>query len=127
MTNDSAWRKRMRKNNPDALRELNRRYYHSPAGQAAVQRKYQKKRDVVIAERAARGNVCMDCAHTDSLQWHHRDPNEKKFAIGMSIIRSYADVYAELAKCDLVCPNCHAKRHNFPTPKGANSGVSRAS
>ena len=111
MTNDPGWRKRMRKNNPDALRELNMRYYHSEAGQASRQRTHERKRAVVAAEKLRRGSACEDCKYGRDLVWHHRDPSTKRFTLGYSIIKSYAAIREELAKCDLLCPNCHARRH----------------
>ena len=105
----------MRENDPEAVRALNRRYYNSPAGQAAVQRKYERKRELVAEEKRARGSACEDCKYGRDLVWHHRDPATKKFTIGYSIIKSYKAVREELAKCDLLCPNCHAKRHREAT------------
>lgn len=122
MVADPGWRARLRERDPEAVRALNRRYYHSPAGQAAVRRKYDRKRAMVLAERERRGNACQDCGYVDDLVWHHRDPSQKLFTIGFSIIKSYAAVEAELAKCDLLCPNCHARRH-----REEGHGLSRSS
>jgi hypothetical protein len=47
------------------------------------------------------------------LQFHHRNPREKDFTIsnacswGWSIER----ILKEMEKCDVLCANCHAKRH----------------
>ena len=37
----------------------------------------------------------------------------KKFKISETILMSYEAVEAEFAKCDLLCPNCHARRHRL--------------
>lgn len=58
---------------------------------------------------------CMDCGetHPACLQFHHRDPREKDFNIanatswGWGITR----ILQEMQKCDILCANCHAKRH----------------
>jgi hypothetical protein len=43
--------------------------------------------------------VCMD--------WHHRDKSTKSFTISKQVTRSAAKILAEIAKCDLLCANCH--------------------
>src|SRR5258706_11481985 len=42
------------------------------------------------------------------MQFHHRDPSVKSFGIGVaSYRRGRKDVETEIAKCDIVCANCH--------------------
>ena len=58
---------------------------------------------------------CERCGFSDSkaLVFHHRDPKEKRFTIGemshtgLSIQR----IKKEMAKCDVLCANCHAIEH----------------
>ena len=61
----------------------------------------------------AKDKPCTDCGGrfpTVCMQFDHRDPAEKLFAISQASQRSRAAVVAEIAKCDLVCSNCHAVR-----------------
>lgn len=45
------------------------------------------------------------------MQFDHRPDEVKEFTIGASVDkRSKAAVMAEIAKCDVVCANCHADR-----------------
>jgi hypothetical protein len=55
--------------------------------------------------------VCGESA-PECLEFHHRDPAEKAFTIA-DVAASYSKerVLAEVAKCDVLCANCHAKRH----------------
>jgi hypothetical protein len=56
----------------------------------------------------------MDCGESDPvcLDFHHRDPSIKSFEIARGVkCRSLEAVQAEIAKCDVVCANCHRKRH----------------
>ena len=59
-------------------------------------------------------NPCMDCKtlyHYSAMQFDHRDGSEKTSTINRLMWRaSIATVKEEIAKCDLVCANCHAKR-----------------
>lgn len=55
----------------------------------------------------------MDCSYDRSvaaLEFHHRDPRTKEFGIG-AFISSKQRLKVELQKCDLVCANCHRRRH----------------
>jgi len=46
------------------------------------------------------------------LEFHHRDADSKEFGIAQGgILRSWAAILAEAAKCDLVCANCHREAH----------------
>lgn len=42
------------------------------------------------------------------MDFHHRNPAEKLFEIGPGSFRhSREDILIEVAKCDLLCSNCH--------------------
>ena len=61
------------------------------------------------------GARCMDCgiSHPAVLQFHHRDRADKSFTIANVASRatSVKQITNEMKKCDVVCVNCHAKRH----------------
>jgi hypothetical protein len=68
-----------------------------------------------LLERAkmAAGGRCVDCGNDDLvvLEFDHVPGRGPKMASVTSIIRcSWSVVLAEIAKCDLVCANCHAHR-----------------
>jgi NAD-dependent dihydropyrimidine dehydrogenase PreA subunit len=59
---------------------------------------------------AYKGGKCEDCGGTFPncvFQFHHRNPEEKKFTIGSGAHKAYEVVKAEVDKCDLLCANCH--------------------
>jgi len=62
---------------------------------------------------------CLRCPeiHPDALQFHHRDPKQKRFTIQKAISQnnSTAAVLREIVKCDVLCGNCHAKEHSHLT------------
>lgn len=66
------------------------------------------------------GNKCFDCGIQDSCidiyDFHHRNPEDKKYSIGIlcknKSILSFDDIKEEIDKCDLLCANCHRKRHS---------------
>jgi 5-methylcytosine-specific restriction endonuclease McrA len=50
--------------------------------------------------------------HSAALHFHHRDPTAKLFILGGHMgNRSPEEVWAEIAKCEIVCANCHAMIH----------------
>jgi DNA-binding CsgD family transcriptional regulator len=70
-----------------------------------------------LKERAIeyKGGKCEICGYDKckrSLDFHHRDPNEKDFGIGHSKVLNWDKIKKELDKCDLVCRNCHGEIHD---------------
>jgi hypothetical protein len=60
-------------------------------------------RDVPCADCGRRFPPCV-------MQFDHRDPSTKKFVISRSRSRGHATLLAEVARCDIVCTNCHRDR-----------------
>ena len=58
---------------------------------------------------------CMDCGEVfpACLHFHHRNASEKRFTISAAIRMCVCveEILIEIAKCDVVCANCHTKRH----------------
>jgi len=46
-----------------------------------------------------------------ALLFHHRDPSTKLSAVSSLATASMERLLAEIAKCDVLCFNCHAKAH----------------
>jgi hypothetical protein len=64
---------------------------------------------------AAKANGCSRCDEGDPvcLDFHHRDESQKVFAIAQRTNTALpAAMEAELAKCIVVCSNCHRKLHH---------------
>jgi 5-methylcytosine-specific restriction endonuclease McrA len=59
------------------------------------------------------GGCCVLCGYAryaGALEFHHLNPAEKSFQLGMSgLTRSIEAMRAEAAKCRLLCSNCHAE------------------
>ena len=57
---------------------------------------------------------CKRCGESElcCLDFHHRDPSEKEIVIAVAIARySLERIQMEVAKCDVLCSNCHRKFH----------------
>lgn len=62
---------------------------------------------------AAAGGACAVCGYNKSswaLEFHHRDPSTKSYAVSF-LVRDRKErlAFEEIKKCDLVCSNCHSE------------------
>jgi hypothetical protein len=77
-------------------------------------KKVRKKTKDTIADIKAKAG-CLYCeeSHPACLDFDHRDPEEKLFGICEGIASGYSikKLLKEIDKCDVVCSNCHRKRH----------------
>jgi len=56
---------------------------------------------------------CKDCGyrvHPAALDFDHLPGCKKEFTIGSDMIRNLDRIWAEVAKCEVVCANCHRIR-----------------
>ena len=58
---------------------------------------------------------CLDCHHSfppECMDFDHRDPTQKTRAVSAMVatVQAKATILAEIAKCDLICANCHRIR-----------------
>lgn len=61
-----------------------------------------------------KGGKCIKCGYNKyigSLDFHHVNPNEKKFNISNLRTYSFDVLKSELDKCVLLCRNCHGELH----------------
>jgi len=87
----------------------------------------KRKRDLLVRIRRERG--CIECGLRDGvLDFDHRPGEQKLFSPTHGTHYSMEKMMAEIAKCDVRCRPCHARRHgvergglNFGTtlPPGA--------
>lgn len=74
-----------------------------------------KKIDAIIYK----GSQCIDCGISYPnepyviFDFHHRDPSNKDVDWSKLRLRSQDKIFKELDKCDLLCANCHRKRHHI--------------
>jgi transposase len=71
----------------------------------------RRKVKALLVEEA--GGCCLLCGYdryTGALQFHHLDPSEKSFGLGLrGVARSLERCREEARKCVLLCENCHAE------------------
>ena len=79
--------------------------------QARLNKARRKYARAIINEAKAGG--CFFCGEEEEvcLDFHHRNPAEKSFTIGNQVHLAPERIIAELAKCVVLCANCHRKLH----------------
>jgi 5-methylcytosine-specific restriction endonuclease McrA len=78
----------------------------------AVQRRRRMVRRQAIALKGGRCQVCGYDRCAEALEFHHLDSEVKDFGISSrGYTRSWDKVRQELAKCLLLCANCHREVH----------------
>ena len=72
----------------------------------------QKIRELVEGYKREHPCACGE-SHIACLQFHHPDPLEKSFEIGLARCRMWSlkRLRREMDKCQVLCANCHAKLH----------------
>lgn len=77
-------------------------------------KKWRKKVKEIIL--TCMGGSCQICGYSrcpTALELHHVNPDEKDFTFGyiMASCRNWKVIYEEIAKCILLCSNCHREVH----------------
>lgn len=76
---------------------------------------YKKARRKWFSEEIIAKSSCIKCGenHPGCLDFHHRDPNDKYMEVTKMVDAKCKEerILAEIAKCDILCANCHRKLH----------------
>lgn len=110
--------------------EDNRRYqakWYKQNKALQVARVTQQKHDRAIWLLEIKKNLCCSrCGetHPATLDFHHRVPSDKKYNISAMAHRgiSQEKILAEIAKCDVLCANCHRILHFDEKCSGSSTG-----
>jgi len=97
--------------------EYGRRWYErNKERRLAHNAAWRQKRVEWLAEYKVdtRCSVCGYNRCSAALDFHHIDPDKKEFSIANGI-RLYGKdkINAEIAKCIILCRNCHAEHHSL--------------
>lgn len=96
--------------------EVRKRWYENNKEQ---QKANVKRRRIEIREwfRELKSTLkCERCGenHPATLDFHHRDPATKEIGLWELQRKSWGKdrILAEIAKCEVLCANCHRKHHS---------------
>ena len=78
--------------------------------------RYRKYKQIAIAYKGGKCQVCGYSKCSAALEFHHRDRRSKDKNWPRMRLLKLTQLKDELDKCDIVCRNCHAEIH-FNTPE----------
>lgn len=101
------------KNRDEVLRKA--REYRQANKERINQKTKEERHALKIRAIEHMGGLCKRCNgtfHPASYDFHHRE--NKEFALSGSSMRrrTWEQILAELAKCELLCSNCHRVEHS---------------
>ena len=73
--------------------------------------RYEKRAAEIVAMK---GSECLLCGYDKcpaALEFHHVDPSIKDSAVSQMLYNSKEKIEIEIAKCVVLCSNCHRKHH----------------
>lgn len=103
-----------------------RGYYRCKRCRAeSVVRHRQRVKETLVNEAGGRCAICGYSRSFRALQFHHRDPEEKRLDLSsQGVTYSLQRLRAEANKCVLLCANCHAEVESGETVLPATFGAS---
>lgn len=90
--------------------------YYAKNKRTQQERVARRKREIAAWVKNLKiGRQCERCGydHPAALDWHHRPGEEKLFSVCKAPERGAGrtKILAEVAKCELICANCHRVEH----------------
>jgi hypothetical protein len=97
------------------MAEYNRAHYLANRklyiGRARARAKVVRRERVAYLVEYLRAHPCVDCGEGDPLVLEFDHLRDKAFNISEGLVdRGWQAVLAEIAKCEVVCANCHRRR-----------------
>ncbi|GAC1388941.1 MAG: hypothetical protein NVS4B11_04540 [Ktedonobacteraceae bacterium] len=98
------------------FRQYNKGWYRRHKEKLIEMRRKRRMENVAWYKDYKGKLFCAECGenHPACLQFHHKDRKEKSFTISHivgSSTYSLKTIIKEIDKCEVLCGNCHAKRH----------------
>lgn len=91
---------------------MRRRHYHSNKDQYFERNRLDRAAKVAYV-REVKSRPCADCGQSYPpyvMDFDHRDPSKKVAAVAVLMRSGWNKLKEEIAKCDVVCSNCHRER-----------------
>ena len=114
-----AWRRKEKGQRDNYCRPCRAAYHreHYEANRERYLAQAKRRKDAVRASNYQQliqflsEHPCVDCGESDVLVLEFDHVAEKSFPIAQALRdRFWSDILVEIAKCDVVCANCHRRR-----------------
>jgi hypothetical protein len=76
-----------------------------------LKHKHKRKQQLWDLQMSIGCQVCGYCRCPQVLDFHHKDPSQKKYAVSQMPGRSIESIRDEICKCVVLCSNCHDETH----------------
>ena len=101
----------------------------SSRNNARNQARYERLKPILDKQKTDRGcDRCGYNAYAGALDWDHRPDEVKLFDISAGWSRNWDKLQSEIAKCDLLCANCHRQitqqRRTWSNGRSKNQALS---
>lgn len=92
-------------------------YYDREKAQIAQNKKRLERKLFLLEKYDFKCSKCGYDQNISALDFHHIDPNTKKFTLdGKNLTsKNIEDIFIEAEKCIVLCANCHREHHNPQT------------
>lgn len=95
--------------------ESSRRHYLKNRAARIADKKARKIRNRKFVQDYKRTHPCIRCGESEPccLDFHHKDPAQKFDVLAQMANRGFGltRLLEEIAKCEILCANCHRKVH----------------
>ena len=96
-------------------KEYKKKYYQNNK-QYYIKKAAEKKEQMKIWFNKLKSSLkCLNCPENDPvcLDFHHLNPEEKEIGLAAVVQQGWSKnrIFKEIAKCDVLCSNCHKKEH----------------
>ncbi|KKL49498.1 hypothetical protein LCGC14_2314900 [marine sediment metagenome] len=110
----------------DANTTSHRKYMRKKYNRRPYENTIPRNIRIANINRLKENTSCVDCGGlfpAVCMDFDHRDPSLKRFSISQGFSNSPLTLMCEIAKCDIVCANCHTIRtYNRVVVTMASSG-----
>ena len=97
------------------MRAYSKKYYAENQEVLSATSRKRKAATRVRFQKLKRTLFCQECGenHPATLDFHHREGEVKSFTISENLQNyGWEKIKKEMAKCDVLCSNCHRKHHH---------------
>lgn len=95
--------------------ESSKRHYEKNKAARIADKKARKRRNRIFVQEYKRSHPCVRCGESEPccLDFHHVDPSLKFDVLAQMANRGFGlvRIIEEIAKCIILCANCHRKQH----------------
>lgn len=108
--------KEWKEKNHEKLKKYRREWYYKNR-ESEKKRITARKQELKVWFKTLKSSLkCENCPEDDlcCLEFHHKDPSKKEKTVCLMVCDGWSKkrILEEIAKCSVLCSNCHKKLHD---------------